>query len=92
MSNHADRGRLERRSHQTLSPDSALGEDLARAYEAWVAADLELTSAAIRAVVWELGGEGRVQVAAGNKHLAGQLGVSVRTVQRWQKEGGDNGA
>jgi len=28
-------------------------------------------------------------VAAGNKHLAGQLGVSVRTVQRWQKEGGE---
>jgi len=26
---------------------------------------------------------------AGNKQLAGQLGISVRTVQRWQKEGGD---
>jgi len=28
-------------------------------------------------------------VAAGNKELAGQLGISVRTVQRWQKEGGE---
>jgi len=54
------------------------------------ASDLELTPAAIRAVVRELGGgEGRAQVAAGNKQLAGQLGVSVRTVQRWQKEGGE---
>ncbi len=70
---------------------SDLGEDLARAYEARVAAvDVELTPAAIRAVVRELGGgEGRAQVAAGNKQLAGQLGVSVRTVQRWQKEGGE---
>jgi len=70
---------------------SDLGEDLARAYEARVAAaDVELTPAAIRAVVRELGGgEGRAQVAAGNKALAGQLGISVRTVQRWQKEGGE---
>jgi hypothetical protein len=70
---------------------SDLGEDLARAYEARVAAsDVELTPAAIRAVVRDLGGgEGRVQVAAGNKELAGQLGISVRTVQRWQKEGGE---
>ncbi len=70
---------------------SDLGADLARAYEARVAAtDVELTPAAIRAVVRELGGgEGRAQVAAGNKELAGQLGVSVRTVQRWQKEGGE---
>jgi hypothetical protein len=70
---------------------SDLGEDLARAYEARVAAtDVELTPAAIRAVVRELGGgEGRSQVAQGNKILAGQLGVSVRTVQRWQKEGGE---
>jgi len=70
---------------------SDLGEDVARAYEARVAAaDVELTPAAIRAVVQQLGGgEGRTQVAAGNKHLAGQLGVSVRTVQRWQKEGGE---
>ncbi len=73
---------------------SDLGEDLARAYEARVAAtDVELTPAAIRAVVRELGGgEGRAQVAAGNKELAGQLGVSVRTVQRWQKEGGQGEA
>jgi len=70
---------------------SDLGADLARAYEARVAAaGVELTPAAIRAVVRELGGgEGRAQVAAGNKHLAGQLDVSVRTVQRWQKEGGE---
>ncbi len=70
---------------------SDLGEDLARAYEARVAAaDVALTPAAIRAVVRELGGgEGRAQVAAGNKELAGQLGISVRTVQRWQKEGGE---
>jgi len=70
---------------------SDLGADLARAYEARVAAaDVELTPAAIRAVVQQLGGgEGRAQVAAGNKQLAGQLGISVRTVQRWQKEGGE---
>ena len=70
---------------------SDLGEDLARAYEARVvAADVELTPAAIRAVVQALGGgEGRAQVAAGNKEMAGQLGISVRTVQRWQKEGGE---
>ncbi len=70
---------------------SDLGADLARAYEARVAAaDVELTPAAIRAVVRELGGgEGRAQVAEGNRQLAGQLGVSVRTVQRWQKEGGE---
>ena len=49
-----------------------------------------LRARAIRAVVRELGGgEGRAQVAAGNKHLADQLGVSVWTVQRWQKEGGE---
>jgi len=70
---------------------SDLSADLARAYEARVAAaDVELTPAAIRAVVRELGGgEGRSQVAEGNKQLAGQLGISVRTVQRWQKEGGE---
>jgi len=70
---------------------SDLGADLARAYEARVAAaDVALTPAAIRAVVQALGGgEGRAQVAAGNKELAGQLGISVRTVQRWQKEGGE---
>ncbi len=70
---------------------SDLGEDLARAYEARVAAaDVELTPAAIRAVVRELGGgDGRAQVAAGNRQLAGQLDISVRTVQRWQKEGGE---
>jgi len=70
---------------------SDLGEDLARAYEARVAAaDVELTPAAIRAVVRQLGGgEGRAQVAAGTRALAGQLGVAVRTVQRWQKEGGE---
>jgi len=60
--------------------------DLARAYEARVAAtDVELTPAAIRAVVRELGGEGRSQVAQGNKILAGQLGAVVA-------EGGRGGA
>jgi len=70
---------------------SDLGEDLARAYETRVAAaDVELTPAAIRAVVRQLGGgEGRAQVAAGTRALAGELGVAVRTVQRWQKEGGE---
>jgi len=70
---------------------SDLGEDLAQAYEARVAAtDVELTPAAIRAVVRDLGGgEGRAQVAAGTRALAGELGVAVRTVQRWQKEGGE---
>jgi len=70
---------------------SDLSEDLARAYEARVAAaDVELTPAAIRTVVRDLGGgEGRARIAAGNRQLAGQLGVSVRTVQRWQKEGGE---
>jgi len=70
---------------------SDLGQDLARAYEARVAAaDVELTPAAIRAVVRQLGGgEGRAQVAAGTRALAGELGVAVRTVQRWQKEGGE---
>ncbi len=69
---------------------SDLSADLAEAYEARVAAtDVELTPAAIRAVVRELGGrEERAQVAAGNKELAAQLRISVRTVQRWQKEGG----
>ncbi len=54
------------------------------------ASDLELTPAAIRAVVRQLGGgEGRAQVAAGTRALAGELRVAVRTVQRWQKEGGE---
>jgi len=60
-----------------------LADDLARAYEARVAVmDVELTPAAIRTVVRQLGGgEGRRQVAEGNKQLAGQLGIAVRTVQ-----------
>lgn len=70
---------------------SDLGEDLSQAYEARVAAgEVELTPETIRAVVRQLGGgEGRHEIATGNKILAGQLGVSVRTVQRWQKEGGE---
>ncbi len=70
---------------------SDLSADLAHAYEARVAAaDVELTPAAIRAVVRDLGGgAGRSQVAEGNKQLAGQLGISVRPVQRWQKESGE---
>ncbi len=66
-----------------------LGEQLRGAFER-EAGTVELTPAAIRGVVQQLGGgEGRRQVAEGNKQLAGQLGVSVRTVQRWQKEGGE---
>jgi len=70
---------------------SDLAGDLARAYEARVAAaEVDLTPAAMRTLVRQLGGgEGRKQVAEGNKELAGQLEVSVRTVQRWQKEGGE---
>ena len=70
---------------------SDLAGDLARAYEARVAAaDVDLTPAAIRTLVRQLGGgEGRKQIAEGNKELAGQLGISVRTVQRWQKETGE---
>jgi len=34
------------------------------------------------------GGGGKRERAAGNKELAAQLGVNVRTVQRWQKEPG----
>ncbi len=73
---------------------SDLAGDLARTYEARVAAvEVDLTPAAIRTLVRQLGGgEGRKQVAEGNKELAGQLGVSVRTVQRWQKEGGQGEA
>jgi len=68
---------------------SDLGTDLRRAFAD--RADLaDLSPASVRSVVRGLGGGGgRTQVAAGNKHLAGQLGVSVRTVQRWQKEGGE---
>lgn len=69
-----------------------LGEQLRGAFER-EAGTVELTPTAIRGVVQQLGGgEGRRQVAAGNKQLAGQLGVSVRTVQRWQKESGSGEA
>ncbi len=68
---------------------SDVGADLRRAF-AERAEVADLSPGSIRAVVRGLGGgEGRQQIAAGNKHLAGQLNVSVRTVQRWQKEGGE---
>jgi len=45
---------------------------------------------AIRAVVRQLGGgEERAQIVAGTRALASELEVAVRTVQRWQKEGGE---
>jgi len=45
---------------------------------------------AIRAVVRQLGGgEERAQIVAGTRTLASELGVAVRTMQRWQKEGGE---
>ena len=55
---------------------SDLGEDLARVYEARVAAtDVELTPATIRAVVRELGGgEGRAQVAAATRNWPASSG------------------
>ena len=55
-----------------------------------MAADVALDAGVIRGLVHERGGgEGRSQVAEGNRILAVELGVSVRTVQRWQKEGGE---
>jgi len=45
---------------------------------------------AIRAVVRQLGGgEERAQIVAGTRTLASELGVAVRTMQRWRKEGGE---
>jgi len=67
----------------------ALAELLTERLSALVAAEVTLTPAAVRAVVETLGGgSGRREIAAGNRLLAEQVGVNVRTVQRWQKEPG----
>ncbi len=67
----------------------ALANLLTERLGALVAAEVTLTPAAVRAVVETLGGgSGRREIAAGNRLLAAQVGVNVRTVQRWQKEPG----
>jgi hypothetical protein len=67
----------------------ALADLLTERLGALVAAEVTLTTAAVRAVVETLGGgRGRREIAAGNRLLAEQVGVNVRTVQRWQKEPG----
>ncbi len=67
----------------------ALAELLTERLGALVAAEVPLTPAAVRSVVETLGGGGgRREIAAGNRLLAAQVGVNVRTVQRWQKEPG----
>jgi len=67
----------------------ALADLLTERLGALVAAEVTLTPAAVRAVVETLGGgSGRREIAAGNRLLAEQVGVNVRTVQRWQKEPG----
>jgi len=67
----------------------ALAEMLTERLSALVAAEVPLTPAAVRSVVETLGGDsGRREIAAGNRLLAAQVGVNVRTVQRWQKEPG----
>jgi len=68
----------------------SLERELQGRIDALVAADVALDAGVIRGLVRERsGGEGRSQIAEGNRILAGELGVSVRTVQRWQKEGGE---
>ncbi len=67
----------------------ALAEMLTERLSALVAVEVPLTPAAVRSVVETLGGgSGRREIAAGNRLLAAQVGVNVRTVQRWQKEPG----
>ncbi len=67
----------------------ALADLLTERLGALVAAEVTLTPAAVRSVVETLGGgSGRREIAAGNRLLAAQVGVNVRTVQRWQKEPG----
>jgi len=71
----------------------ALADLLTERLGALVAAEVTLTPAAVRSVVETLGGgSGRREVAAGNRLLAAQVGVNVRTVQRWQKETGSGEA
>jgi len=67
----------------------ALADLLTERLGALVAAEVALTPAAVRSVVETLGGgSGRHEIAAGNRLLATQVGVTVRTVQRWQVEPG----
>jgi len=67
----------------------ALADLLTERLNALVAAEVTLTPAAVRSVVETLGGgSGRHEIAAGTRLLAEQVGVNVRTVQRWQKEPG----
>ncbi len=71
----------------------SLERELQGRIDALVAADVTLDAAVIRGLVREFGGgEGRSQIAEGNRILAGELGVSVRTVQRWQKDAGSGEA
>jgi len=71
----------------------SLERELQGRIDALVAADVALDAGVIRELVRERGGgEGRSQIAEGNRILAGELGVSVRTVQRWQKEAGSGEA
>jgi len=71
----------------------SLERELQGRIDALVAADVALDAGAIRELVRERGGgEGQSQIAEGNRILAGELGVSVRTVQRWQKEAGNGEA
>jgi hypothetical protein len=67
----------------------ALADMLTERLGALVAAEVTLTPAVVRSVVETLGGgSGRHEIAVGNRLLAAQVGVNVRTVQRWQKEPG----
>jgi len=67
----------------------ALADLLTERLGALVAAEVALTPAAVRSVVETLGGgSGRHEIAAGNRLLAAQVGVTVHTVQRWQVEPG----
>jgi len=71
----------------------ALADLLTERLGALVAAEVALTPAAVRSVVETLGGgSGRHALATGNRLLAAQVGVNVRTVQRWQKEPGSGEA
>jgi len=71
----------------------SLERELQGRIDALVAADVALDADAIRGLARARGGgEGRSQIAEGNRILAGELGVSVRTVQRWQKEAGSGEA
>ncbi len=68
---------------------ASLESSLKAAVEEVYREPVDLTPSVVRNVVAHFGGgSGKKEIAAGNKALAEQLGVSVRTVQRWQKEPG----